>query len=309
MGLSSFFRSKPPEAEDTEGAFTSRAEAESDATRGRTRRKTSKQATQPVDPVLPEKKRARRRLVGALALVLAAVIGLPMVLDSEPKPLADDIVIQIPSKDQPTAQGTRARATTEAAAVIPAGAALDQREEVVDTAAPLVAGKAVSTISTEKSPAVMKPQSEPAIGQSKSSPKTDQPVKTETKSDPKAVQKTVVTLDNPNSADGARARSILDGTAEQTKVDKADKADKADRKDSKPAHLMVQVAALTSKDKVAELQEKLKAAGIASHTQAISTDSGQRIRVRIGPFGSREEADKARARLSGMGLNGTVVPG
>ena len=52
------------------------------------------------DPVLPEKKRARRRLVGAIALALAAAVGLPMLLDSEPKPLADDIAIHIPSKEK-----------------------------------------------------------------------------------------------------------------------------------------------------------------------------------------------------------------
>jgi len=55
---------------------------------------------EPIDPMLPEKKRARRRLIGATALVLAAIIGLPMVFDSEPKPLSDDIAIQIPSRDK-----------------------------------------------------------------------------------------------------------------------------------------------------------------------------------------------------------------
>ena len=52
------------------------------------------------DPVRPEKKRARRRRVGAIALALAAAVGLPMLLDSEPKPLADDIAIHIPSKEK-----------------------------------------------------------------------------------------------------------------------------------------------------------------------------------------------------------------
>jgi DedD protein len=68
----------------------------------RPRRRGSKaQDEEPIDPMLPEKKRARRRLIGASALVLAAVIGLPMIFDSEPKPLADDIAIQIPSRDKP----------------------------------------------------------------------------------------------------------------------------------------------------------------------------------------------------------------
>jgi DedD protein len=60
-----------------------------------------------LDPTLPEKQRARRRLVGAVALVLAAVIVLPMVLDSRPKPVTDDISIDIPNRPAPAAKQSR----------------------------------------------------------------------------------------------------------------------------------------------------------------------------------------------------------
>ena len=45
------------------------------------------------------KRRGRRRLVGAIALVLAAVIVLPMVFDSEPKGSAPPISVRIPAED------------------------------------------------------------------------------------------------------------------------------------------------------------------------------------------------------------------
>ena len=45
--------------------------------------------------------RARRRLAGAIALVLAAVIVLPMVLDSQPVPVADNIPIKVPERNTP----------------------------------------------------------------------------------------------------------------------------------------------------------------------------------------------------------------
>ncbi len=51
------------------------------------------------DGQLELKKRARRRLVGAVALALLAVIVLPMVMDQEPKPLNQDIQIRIPSQE------------------------------------------------------------------------------------------------------------------------------------------------------------------------------------------------------------------
>lgn len=45
--------------------------------------------------------RARRRLIGAAALLLTAAIVVPMLLDSEPKPTSDNIAIDIPSEKTP----------------------------------------------------------------------------------------------------------------------------------------------------------------------------------------------------------------
>ena len=51
------------------------------------------------DPELQLKKRARRRLVGAAALALLAVIVLPMVMDHDPRPPVQDIQVKIPSRE------------------------------------------------------------------------------------------------------------------------------------------------------------------------------------------------------------------
>src|SRR6266478_6482360 len=45
------------------------------------------------------RRRARRRLVGAIILALAAAVLLPLLLENEPKPLGDDVSIQIPPID------------------------------------------------------------------------------------------------------------------------------------------------------------------------------------------------------------------
>src|SRR3982074_3639713 len=45
------------------------------------------------------KRRARRRLVGAVVLALAAAVILPLLLESDPKPLGDEVSIQIPPVD------------------------------------------------------------------------------------------------------------------------------------------------------------------------------------------------------------------
>src|SRR5689334_11748212 len=46
------------------------------------------------------KRRARRRLVGAIVLALAAAVILPLLLEKEPKPLGDDVSVQIPPVDE-----------------------------------------------------------------------------------------------------------------------------------------------------------------------------------------------------------------
>jgi DedD protein len=51
------------------------------------------------DEQLQLKKRARRRLIGAITLVTLMVVVLPMLLDGEPKPVSQDINIQIPAQN------------------------------------------------------------------------------------------------------------------------------------------------------------------------------------------------------------------
>lgn len=57
-------------------------------------------AKQLTDDELDLKRKARRRLIGAIALTLAVVVILPMVLDSEPKPAGQDIDLRIPAPDK-----------------------------------------------------------------------------------------------------------------------------------------------------------------------------------------------------------------
>ena len=105
----------------------------------------------------------------------------------------------------------------------------------------------------------------------------------------------------PRADEAARAKAILEG-----KFDAPAAVAKAG--DAKPGKFVVQVAALASADKVNELRGKLTHAGITSYTQKVATASGERIRIRVGPFASKDEAEQMRARLGKLGLSGTLVP-
>ena len=268
-------------------ARSKRASSASEADESGAPRRAGRSAAD--DPVLPEKKRARRRLVGAIGLALAVAIGLPMILDSEPKPLASDIEIRIPSK----AQGVSMPAPAPAPAL---GAGMDESEQVIAAPQPPPVLPSIVMPATDASPQpapvplpaqkveAPAPEPKPVARIEPKPPQEAKPeVKPEVKLEAKPPAKTV---------DSTRALAILEGRP----VAKAE------------VNYVVQVAALATQDKVDELQERLKAAGIASYTQKISTAAGQRIRVRVGPFSSREEADKALAKLAKLGLNGSLVP-
>ena len=274
MSLFSFLRKNKQEPASDDSAFYSRAEEDSKAVRSRSRRKAGANGKDDqADPALPEKKRARRRLIGAVALVLAAVVGLPMILDSEPQPLAEDIAIQIPSKDKIGAGGQ----STPPNSTIPASSSLDSKEEMVEptriTAAAAETKLAASPAAPDKRDTVP--------------PEAKAEARTEAKPDAKPAEK---------ADDGTRAKALLEGKADPKAADK------------KPGKFVIQVAALATKEKVDELQGKLKGAGIKSYTQKVATDAGDRTRIRVGPFASKEEAEKVRAKIVKLGLNGTLVP-
>jgi DedD protein len=322
MSLLSSLRKNKQESASDDSAFSSRAEEESKAVRARRKRSSPKQketGAEPVDPVLPEKKRARRRLIGAIALVLAAVVGLPMILDSEPKPLADDIAIQIPSRDKPAPTGTSRPAAVTPPEKITAAATLDPKEEIVDPASDQAAVEdPPAALADSKSKLEEKKASEPAKAVVVGEPVAAKPVtksevkadskpeargegKHEVKAEPKPVKRTEPKAEVKEAKardmqeDAARAQALLDGKQPPKSGDKKQR-------------YVIQVAALATKEKIDELQGKLKGAGIKSFTQKVATESGDRTRIRVGPFATKEEADKMRARIAKLGLNGSLVP-
>lgn len=121
-------------------------------------------ATRPeiADPAVDElRRRARRRLVGAVVLALAAAVVLPMLLEGDPKPLGSDVSIQIPpidqgkfvtplSPDKPD-QGPDTKAATDAST----------RSRTLGAAEQRVLGRAGKPAIMSSAPEAMRPQ--PAV--------------------------------------------------------------------------------------------------------------------------------------------------
>ena len=279
MGLSSLFTKKKPETGAAEPAYQSRAEEESNAMRARSKEGRSERKGRggkaADDPILPEKKRARRRLIGAIALVIAVVVLLPMVLDSEPKPLADDIAIQIPSRDKPL----------PAPAI---GSALDPREEIISPApsvdaAPVLRGESDKPATLTAAPI----PTPPPVPETKAEPKPVPPAPTPAKAA------------TPESPDAARALAILDGKADVKAPAKAAADAKADSKTDK---VVLQVAALATREKIDESIAKLKGAGLTPVLRKVITQSGELTRIQV-VAANKAEAEKLREKLKALGFS------
>jgi DedD protein len=71
---------------------------------------------------------------------------------------------------------------------------------------------------------------------------------------------------------------------------------------------VIQVVALADTAKAKELQAKISADGLKAYTEVVQTAKGPVTRVRVGPYASREAAEKGREQLQRLQLDGKVVP-
>ncbi|MBM3386473.1 MAG: SPOR domain-containing protein [Betaproteobacteria bacterium] len=238
------------------------------------------------------RRRARHRLLGAVVLVFVAVVAFPLMFDSQPRPVAIDTPIVVPDrKHTPPLAGpvpvpeAQAPATPLLAASSPVPVAssleLGKEEVVLPTAAPAASGAKhgeaapalPDTPVASASPSPSKGDAKPADAKSKEA-KPDQDGKAK------------------SADDGHKAQALLEGKV-------------ADKESGK--HI-VQVGAFADADKVREVRRKLEQAGLKTYTQVIEGKDGKRsTRVRLGPFESRAEAEKAAARVRKLDLPAHLV--
>ena len=119
--------------------------------------------------------------------------------------------------------------------------------------------------------------------------------KPEVKAETKAEQKADAKPDAKDSAkDSAKAKALLDGKETGKSADQAVRS-------------VVQVGAFADIAKAKEARAKLESAGLKTYTQEVDTKDGKRTRVRVGPFATREEADKAAEKIRKLNLQATVL--
>lgn len=279
-----------------------------------------------LDPLLPEKQRARRRLVGALALVLAAVIILPMVLAPEPKPAADDIAIQIPGKD---ANSPPVRVKPQAARPS-TDASLDKGEEAVDGNAlansatrPSVPAPAPtglpSSSSSSAAPVAAVPSApgsvpEPQVAQAKPEHKPEAKPETR-KPEQHADAKPAAKPAEPHDTAKTQARpqnNVADPIAQFAQnnpkpAKAADTHDNAQKPAAAGGKYLVRIGAFSTQDRAQAWLVKLKLVNVPSYMVKSTVDGRELYLLRAGPFSDRASAEAAGKKIRDAGLTAQVA--
>ncbi len=233
--------------------------------------------------------RARRRLAGAVALVLAAVVILPMLLDSEPPPVSNKIPIKIPDRNTPFQPN------------LSDPSALNNAAAPVTTAPPAPMTSLAPTPSVEPAPSAP-PAAAPVKPEAK--PKNDSALASTKAEPPKAAPNTPPVN---RSDDGARAVALLEGrpTAESSSPPGSVTTPKAPTR----GNFVVQALSLDVPADAQSQKAKLLAAGVGNAFVDGPVDVGgkARYRVRVGPFPSREAAQAAQTRLRTLGYDGAFI--
>jgi DedD protein len=240
-----------------------------------------------VDTVQQARTRARRRLIGASVLVVIGVIGFPLLFETQPRPIPVDIPIEIPRKDgapplaMPAAR--QAKPVTGAAAEAPAARA--PAEIITETQAD--AGRDVLRAPPKPASAAAHPAPASAKAAEAKSTKIAAP---KPATGPASTAAAIAA-----AADAKRAQALLQGKA----------SDKEPAKDG--ARFVVQVGAFADTASARDVRQKVEKLGLKTYTQVADTSQGQRIRVRVGPFATRDDADRAQARIKAAGSPAVVL--
>lgn len=231
------------------------------------------------DVQLQLKKRARRRLVGAVFFVSLVALVLPMLMDHDPRPPVQDVEIRIPGQDD----------KPFAPAMVAVPVESPPEKPVPASEAPAAPAARVVEASPPSAPAPA-----PAVVQPAPAKPADKPVA-------KAPEKPVVEKkpEAPTAAandEARRAAAILAGQSP------------APAPAAAGAPHLILIGAFTNEANVVSLRKKLGELGIKTYTEPLDSPQGKKTRVRAGPFPNRDAAEKALEKMKRIGVSGVIAP-
>lgn len=256
----------------------------------------------PIDSIETLRTRARQRLIGAVVLVALGIVAFTLLFDSQPRPIPVDIQITMPDKDKPDST-TTATIPAPVAPSAPASPSVPSSPSVAAPAAAVTAAAAAAAAS-------LSPKEEFVASKAEKKPEVKVEAKVEPKAEPKTEAKVVPKPEvkpapkPPANDEAAKAMAILEGKAPPKAEAKTESASVAD---ASAGRFVVQVGAFAENDKAQQVRLKVERAGMKTYTNVAQTKEGARTRVRVGPFTTRAEAEKAAAKIKTLDLPAAIL--
>ncbi len=133
-----------------------------------------------------------------------------------------------------------------------------------------------------------------------SSEKSAEPKKSEAATETKAAE--------PKHAEAKPAEpKSAEPKSKEPKASSEAKAAERPKSAEAKTKFVLQAAAPASEAAAKELADRITGAGLKSYVTKVEAKDGVRYRVRVGPYTSRDEAERARARLRAAGINANLV--
>ena len=105
--------------------------------------------------------------------------------------------------------------------------------------------------------------------------------------------------------------SVMPEKSQQAEAKEEEVPAKSDANNAKSGEtvprFIVQVGAFAEEKKSTEVRSKLEKAGIKTYTHIAQTKEGKRIRVRVGPYATKEEAQKTADKIKSLQLSASVL--
>lgn len=290
--------------------------------------KRKPRARQVADTVEDMRRRARHRLIGACLLVLVGIIVFPLIFDRQPRPVQVVAQVEIPgvgsaqpllpprpsiasqseaSHSSGLAQGEEIFNPIESQPVAPVSASQQAQSTPssrTDSSTNGAANNAPSRSLAQNAAqgAVSNSSSASAPSQSAASAQSSAAENSTASTQQAAARPSpppapVLTPPASRNTDAERARALLEGRSVETVVPSR----------AEQGRFIVQVGAYTDETKVREIRAQLEKLGLSVYTQVVETASGRATRVRVGPFGSRDDADRAATKIKSTNLPTVIL--
>lgn len=230
------------------------------------------------DPALPQKQQARWRFIGASILALTAIVLLPLALESEPRQSMANVEVSIPDREDLGRQTAYwPDRSFKRPVVAQAG---DHKNGLFTRQEPLKvdanrfnpggapAARAILPVDAQASESAPAVQAKPEVIAKVSPPKVSAP----------------------------KAPPMPERRTDRNKLQAAS-----------PSGYVVQIGAFSSRKGARAQVKRAKDLGFKAYTERITTKKGDRIRVRVGPYLDRIQANKARAKLRDKGIDTALI--